>query len=156
MSSITSAVEPAAGPVSPRRGMKRIMGIDVGTRRVGVALSDPLRLFARPLATLSFTTPERLVRDLLEIAAREDVDLVVVGCPEEAGGPEREPARLARRVSALLEENAVPCRLVDESFSSREAESIIHEHGKRRRAYKPKVDQIAAALILKRYLDTLP
>lgn len=131
------------------------MGLDVGTRRVGVALSDPLRLFARPFTTFPFTTPERLVADVLEIAGREDVDLVIIGCPGEAGGPEREPARLARRIRALLEQHAVACRLIDESYSSREAEAVIRAHGKRRRAYKEKVDQIAAALILKRYLDSL-
>ncbi len=135
--------------------MRRILGLDVGSSRVGVALSDPLHLFARPLVTIPFTTPRELAREVLAIAAREDVELVIIGCPEETGGRESEPARLARSVRALLEEKAVSCRLVDESFSSREAEEVIHEHGKHRRAYKGKVDQIAAALILKRYLDSL-
>jgi putative Holliday junction resolvase len=135
--------------------MRRIVGLDVGARRVGVALSDPLRIFARPLVTLPFTTPRRLVRDLEEIIRREDVELVVIGCPAEGGGRESEPARLARAVCALLEERSVACRLVDESYTSREAEEVIHEHGKRRKAYRSKIDQIAAALILKKYLDTL-
>ncbi len=118
-----------------------------------MALTDPLQLFAHPLTTLAFDTIEHLVRDVRRIIERESVELVVIGCPEEGGGRESEPARLARAVRALLEEHAVPCRLVDESYTSREAEAVIHEHGKRRKAYRERIDQIAAAIILKKYLD---
>ncbi len=132
--------------------MGRIASIDLGKKRVGVAVTDPLRIIAQPLLTLRFVTMEKLVRDIHGIIRDKDVDLVLVGIPLRDDGREGEGAAMARRFKARLERDGIACLLRDESFSSREAEDVIHEHGKRRKENREKIDQIAAAVVLREYL----
>jgi putative holliday junction resolvase len=136
--------------------MGRILGLDIGAKRVGVALSDRLHLVARPLTTLAFTSAAALVRDIGQIVKREEVELVLIGLPWETDGRESEPARLAVLVRDLLEKESIPTLFGDESYSSREAEAIMHERGRRRQSYRLELDQYAAAVILQRYLDSRP
>jgi putative Holliday junction resolvase len=135
--------------------MGRILSLDVGKKRVGVAVSDPLKLIAQPFTTLNVSSRQKLIRDVLDIIKKQDVEMVVVGYPLREDGREGESALLARRIHTLLKEQAVVSQLWDESDSSREAEDVIHGHGKHRREYRDKIDQIAAAVILRRYLDAL-
>jgi putative Holliday junction resolvase len=139
-------------PAAERATMGRIACIDLGLKRVGVAVSDPLQLIAQPLATLPYVSLEKLFHDVREIIRTKDVELVLVGIPVREDGREGEGAVMARRFKARLERSGIACLLRDESFSSREAEDVIHEHGKRRKAYREKIDQIAAAVVLREYL----
>jgi putative holliday junction resolvase len=130
----------------------RVLGVDPGSRRVGLALSDPLRTIGSPLSTLPVTSESALIRNLLALCEARAVTLVVIGLPVSANGSEGPGCARARRIAAGLEAAGVPTRLQDESWSSREAETILRETGKNRKNARGKVDAIAASLILSDYL----
>jgi putative Holliday junction resolvase len=140
--------------------MGRIMAVDAGERRVGVALSDESRLLASPLIVLDRGQGLAPVLDALGvIARREGVAQVVVGLPLNADGSEgrqakraREFARTAARVLSL------PVGLWDERLSTRQAEAIVRAQGRntKRLRQKGQIDAIAAAVILQDYLDHQP
>ncbi len=135
----------------PAKG--RVLAVDLGARRVGLALSDPLRLISSPHSTITATSEAGLVRELLKICGEQDVGLVVVGLPVSADGSEGPGCARARRVSAALSETGLATALQDESWSSRDAEVILRQTGKSRRSAPGKIDAIAASLILREYLE---
>lgn len=129
----------------------RSLGLDIGSRRIGVALSDPLGLYAFPLETLPGMSPEEL-RAYVEERAREGVDTVVVGLPRTLGGREGSEARRALAYAGEL--RSLPGLKVvvwDERLSTVEAEKRLREAGKGLRGKK--VDAAAATVILQSYLD---
>ena len=132
----------------------RVLGIDAGERRVGLALSDETRLLATPLRVLSRGARLAPVLDTLaEIVRREGVTLLVVGLPLNADGTAGRQARRARdfaHVAARV--TGVPVIMWDERLSTREAEAIVHAQGRSIRQRKD-LDAIAAAVILQDYLD---
>ncbi len=131
--------------------MSRYLGIDYGTKRIGLAISDDLGLTARPL--------EVVPRGLLEAVLRRiqdeyELESAVVGLPTGLGGHEGESATGARDLAREVEEIlGIPVELVDERFTSRMADSALLESGMRRRDRKATVDKIAAAIILQTFLD---
>jgi putative Holliday junction resolvase len=133
--------------------MGRILALDYGRRRIGLALSDELRLTAAPLTTLERTNRRTDLRRLREIVERHNVALILVGRPLHLDGAESEisaeAARFAARLRAALRR---PVELVDERLSSWAAEELRREiRGTRARSSK-KRDELAAALILRDYL----
>jgi len=136
------------------------MGIDVGDRRVGLAISDATRTLARPLTTLDVVGAEDSVRrvaaEVARLASEEDgLSTIVVGLPVRLDGSANEQtSRVARFVDALKLRTAVPIVTVDERLSSVEAESRIALRTKDWRERKKKLDAAAAAVILQDYLDT--
>ncbi len=130
----------------------RALGVDLGARRVGLALSDPLRMISSPHATIPMATEGALAKTLMDLCAERGVSLVVIGLPLSADGSEGAGCARARRVAASLRACGIVVELQDERWSSREAEEILRETGKRRRTSKEKVDAIAASLILSDYL----
>jgi putative Holliday junction resolvase len=131
----------------------RILGIDLGTRRVGLALSDPRHTFGSPLSTIPFISERSLVEEVVRLCAERDVELIVIGMPYEADGSEGDGCERARRVSERLKERGLATAFQDETWTSREAESALAEAGKTRRTAKEAVDKIAASLILRDYLE---
>jgi len=131
----------------------RAMGVDLGARRVGLALSDPLRIISSPHATIPMTSEHALVQSLKSICAERSITLVVIGLPLSADGSEGAGCARARRVAEALRAGGVAVALQDERWSSRDAEEILRETGKRRQTSKEKVDAIAASLILREYLQ---
>lgn len=132
----------------------RIVGIDGGTKRVGVALSDELGITAQPVATLArkgdLAFLERLRQTLGEISP----DRFVVGLPLRLDGSEGGAARAARRLAALLEEAfGVPVDLWDERLTSIQAERILIDAGVSRKGRRGATDRIAAAILLQSFLD---
>ena len=141
----------------------RTLGIDVGARRIGLALSDPSGTLATPLRTLQ--APGRLAARVAQVSgeidrlAAEEPGLggIVVGLPLDlAGRPGREAARVNAFVAALRRSTALPIALQDERLTSREAERrlALREPDWRRR--KRRLDAAAAAVILQDYLDDAP
>ncbi len=130
----------------------RAMGVDLGARRVGLALSDPLRIISSPHSTIPMTSEAKLVEALKDMCAERSVSLVVIGLPLSADGSEGPGCARARRIAEALRACGVTAKLHDERWSSRDAEEILRETGKRRQASKEKVDAIAASLILSGYL----
>lgn len=131
--------------------MTRALGVDYGTKRIGLALSDAIRMTAQPLEVVSRAN---LAETLRELARRHDIDTVVVGLPTGLSGHEGESASGARLLASEIEETlGLEVVFVDERFTSRMAESVLVESGMRRRGRKQAVDKMAAAIILQTYLD---
>ena len=130
-----------------------MLGIDAGERRVGVALSDELRLLATPVAILDRRNGLAPVLDhLADLARREGVSHVVVGLPLNDDGSEGPQARRARDFARVAQRVLQrPVTMWDERLSTQEAEAIVRgqKGGKRRTA----TDDVAAAVILQDYLD---
>lgn len=132
--------------------MTRALGVDYGTKRIGLALSDEIRLTAQPLDVVSRSTLVEVLRDLVR---EHDIDTVVVGLPTGLNGHEGDSASGARGLAAEIEETmGLEVVFVDEKFTSRMAESALVESGMRRRKRKEAVDKVAAAIILQAYLDS--
>jgi putative pre-16S rRNA nuclease len=137
----------------------RVLGIDVGARRVGLAISDATQTLARPLTTLSVNgRDDAVARVLIEIERRraeeDGLSVIVVGLPLKLDGSTSEQtSRVAAFVEALTARTSLPIVRMDERLSSREAEGrlALHERDWRRR--KTRLDAAAAAVILQDYLD---
>ena len=134
--------------------MARVMALDVGERRVGVALSDAAGRIAAPHDTLANRGLRRLVSRILDICRTQRVSLVVVGLPTQADGTAGSAARLPLRVAAELRAGGIATELWDESFTSDTARGLLAGSLPQRRARRGGVvDRVAAALILRSYLD---
>ena len=133
--------------------MGRILGIDLGTRRVGLALSDPQRTFGSPLATIPFVSEKSLVERILTLCAERDVEVVVLGMPYEADGSEGDGCVRVRKIAHRIGAAGLTTAFQDETLSSHDAENSLRQAGKTRRRAREAVDMIAASLILKDYLE---
>lgn len=134
--------------------MDRIIGIDYGRKRVGIAVSDPLRIFASALDTV----PSAKIIDYLQrYAENETVERFVVGYPVNLDGAPSEAARDVDQFLRLLRKRfpQVPVTLEDERFTSVLAHRAMREGGVKKsgRRDKTAVDKVSAALILQTYLD---
>jgi putative holliday junction resolvase len=137
--------------------MGRIAGIDYGLRRIGVALSDSMKILASPLQTIETGgKPEEAVQRVLTLLSESDVERIVVGLPLMLSGSAGSQAELVRKFIALLR-NATPIEVVewDERLTSRQAERAMQEGGMSRKKRAKRVDAMAAVLILQSYLDAL-
>jgi putative Holliday junction resolvase len=134
--------------------MSRVVGIDLGSRRIGVAVSDGLGLTAQPHATIARHGGVRDLQAIAAVVAEYQAGLVVLGLPLDPEGQEGTAARSARafadRLRAAL---SVPVEMIDESFSTVEAEAILLEADLSRARRKQVIDRLAAAVILQRWLD---
>jgi putative holliday junction resolvase len=137
----------------------RVLGVDVGRRRVGLAISDPSGTLARPLTTWTVTGANdavgRVAAEVTRLSQEEDgLAAIVVGMPSRLDGSESDEGRsVAEFMAALAARVPVPVVGGDERLTSREAESrlAVNERDWRRR--KKKLDAAAAAIILQDYLD---
>jgi putative holliday junction resolvase len=138
----------------------RVAGLDVGERRIGIAISDVTRTLARPVSVLLTSgldgdAVERAVAELQRLAAEEDgLTSLVVGLPRRLdGSPNDMTPRVEAFAAALGVRTALPVVLQDERLTSREAESRLALREKDWRARKKQLDAAAAAIILQDYLD---
>jgi putative holliday junction resolvase len=132
----------------------RVMALDVGTKTIGVAVTDPLRMVAHPVTTVARKGVRKDAELLgLMIARKEGVEVVVVGLPLELDGSEERPARLARQIGeAVREVTGLPVHYTDERYSSVEAERRLIAAGVSRARRKEVIDQAAAVVILESWL----
>lgn len=135
--------------------MSRALGVDLGERRVGLALSDPQRLIAQPYKTLHHSGDLKAVsRELARIVAEQGVTQLVVGWPLRLNGQEGlQTRRVARFVEGLLLCVSAPVARWDERLTTVAAERALLEGDVRRADRKAVVDQVAASLILQGWLD---
>lgn len=134
--------------------MARVMGLDVGGARVGVAISDPSLRLATPVETVAARPESVCMARIATLCAEYGVDRIVVGIPLELSGREGHAVRRTRRfVDALM--RAVTAQIVehDERLTSAQAERVLIEGGMRRADRKDVIDQAAAVLILQSWLD---
>lgn len=133
------------------------MGVDAGTRRVGIALSDELRITASPLTTLQRKDDRSTARAIRDLATRHEVDRIVVGHPLGLDGREQESSRDAEALATAIREAAqVEVVSWDERLTTAQAERALIEGGVRRERRREIIDQVAAALMLQSYLDAAP
>lgn len=133
----------------------RFLGLDVGDKRIGVALSDEMALIASPRETLERKGTKKDVAYLLDLATREGVSEILVGMPfslDGTAGPQAE--KVARFVEALRASAAVPVTTWDERLSTVVAERAMIEADVSRAKRRGALDRVAAALILQSYLDS--
>ena len=131
----------------------RVLALDLGHKRVGVAVSDEMRLTVRPLDPIARTNWKQLVRDVAGLCRHFDVRSVVMGLPLRLDGTEGEAAHEARRLARNLSLSlSLPVDLQDERLTSREAEVNLRGRGFDARQIKERVDGEAAVLILLDYL----
>jgi putative Holliday junction resolvase len=137
----------------------RILAVDVGARRVGLAISDPSRTLARPLETITVSSQTdaiaRVARRIAELDADEDgIATIVVGLPSSLDGTETPQTAAVRAfIARLSEQTALPIVTEDERLTSREAESRLAMDEKDWRKRKIRLDAVAAAVFLQDYLD---
>ena len=134
----------------------KAMGIDYGEARIGVALSDLLKMLASPYITYHTKSAEQDVQFFLELIKKEKVDTLVVGLPYNMQGEEQAIAHKAREFGQNLA-NLSGCKLVllDERMTSVVAEDILRQKYRDWRERKQHLDEVAAMVILQDYLDTL-
>jgi putative Holliday junction resolvase len=132
----------------------RILALDPGERRVGVALSDPDGIMAQPLVQLEPRGRRDLVAAVVRLVEGHGAGRVLVGIPLRTDGTRGEQARRADAVVAALREALkVPVVEWDERFSTQEAEQALREAGVKPRRRRERLDKAAAAVILQAYLD---
>jgi putative Holliday junction resolvase len=135
--------------------MTRVVGIDLGSRRIGVAVSDGLGLTAQPHATLSRHGGVRDLEAIAQVVRQVGADRVVLGLPLSPEGEEGDASRRARAFAEKLAVHlALPVDLVDESFSTVEAEEVLLAADVSRQRRRTVIDKLAAAVILQRWLDS--
>ena len=137
----------------------RYLGLDVGTRRIGVAVSDELGLTAQPVLTLERKSSGGSIsrddlRSLARLCRRFGVAGIVVGNPLHLSGkPSPQGASIQAFAAELGELTGLPIHLQDERLTTREAHRILYEFGRKRQEHRRVVDQVAAAMILQGFID---
>jgi putative Holliday junction resolvase len=133
----------------------RIAGIDHGTVRIGIAITDPERRLASPYENYTRRGPEQDARRMRRLVEEEGVVLFVVGLPIHLDGRESQQSAAARRFGAWLHDiTAVPVEFFDERMTSGEAEGFLLDAGMTRKRRKQRIDMLAAQIILSAYLES--
>ncbi len=132
---------------------KTFLAIDFGTKRVGLAKSDPLGIIASALETLSVKSMRDSVEQVLTVIAEVSPDALVVGYPlHDSGARSTKCDEIDQFIEQIKKQYDGPVHTVDESHTSDEAKGIVQAHGKKTGKKKGRIDRIAAVLILERFL----
>tara|TARA_B110001454_G_scaffold190782_1_gene190147 strand:+ start:449 stop:859 length:411 start_codon:yes stop_codon:yes gene_type:complete len=135
--------------------LNRILGIDYGDVRVGLALSDLTCTIARPFKTLNYNDMDHLLSQLFQISEENKVNKIVVGIPYNMKGDDTKQTTKVRDFIFILEQKiGYKVDIIDERLTSSEAEKFLHQMNIKTGFNKDKIDKIAASIILQEYLDT--
>jgi len=133
----------------------RILGLDIGDRRIGVAISDPEETLASPLTVILRNSDEEAVKAIVELIERYQVARVIVGLPRHLSGKlGRQAAKVQNFITKLSEQTEVPVETRDEWLSTIAASRLLREAGIKNEKQKTKRDAVAAAFVLQGYLDS--
>lgn len=134
----------------------RYMAVDLGTKRIGIAVSDPDGMFASPLTVITRKGGGQDLRTVVELASDYDVETMVVGLPVNLRGEQSVAAENAQKEIAQLRKLAeIPVETYDERLTSAAANKSMQQSGMGREDRKDKVDKVAAAMLLQSYLDKI-
>jgi len=134
----------------------RILALDHGTRRIGVALSDELKMIASPLEYIPAEPFADFLKRLKEIISAKEVELILVGMPRNMDGSYGPAAlKVQEFIGVLKEAVTIPIKTLDERLTTVQAQRFLIQGNVRRDKRKEKVDKTAAALLLQSYLDSL-
>jgi putative Holliday junction resolvase len=132
----------------------RILGLDHGTKRIGVAVSDELKMIAQPLEFIPAEPLAGLLARLKALVCQKEVELIVVGLPRNMDGSYGPAAQKVQDFVAVLKTAvAIPIQTLDERLTSVQANRILLQGNVRREKRKEQVDKMAAAILLQSYLD---
>lgn len=133
------------------------MALDLGRRRIGVAVSDATRTIAAAYGVIKHKSRHEDFARYREIIAEEEITLLVVGLPTRSDGSDSDTAVWVRQYMAAFQKTIdIPVKFWDESFTTLQAEESLALRGKRGKKAKERVDAVAAAFILQSYLDAQP
>ena len=132
---------------------KRIIALDVGDRRIGIAVSDPLGITAQPIETYTRIGYGPDSKHIAELAAKYDTDQILCGLPRNMDGTQGFQVEKVREFAGKLEEKGLVISYYDERMTTMIAEGALLEGNVRREDRKKKVDMVAAVMILQSYLD---
>ena len=134
--------------------MSRLLCIDYGSKNIGLAISDNLKIFSRPYNIISNIGYENFVISLKEIIKKEEIEKIILGLPFNlSGNMTQKTEEILGILEKLKEDLDIPIIGYDESFSSVEAKEIASANGKKTSIKK--IDDIAASVILKNYMENL-
>lgn len=134
----------------------RIMAIDYGDQRIGIAVSDAMAILVGDAWTMKEWKMERAVKKIAEEVKSRGVGLIVLGLPKNMDGTEGERAAISREFGAMLQEaTGLEVKFWDERRSSIEAHAILHANGRKEKDHRKSVDAVAASLMLEGYLRSL-
>ena len=134
----------------------RILALDYGTKRIGLAISDQLKLFAKPLATIPNTGFPEVLSAVQQIIQTQSVEYLVIGMPYAIDGSYTPKTMETEEFADMMKESlGIPVYTWDERYSSQEAEAELKCKGKSWQEARKMVDAVAAAMILKSYLENL-
>lgn len=132
----------------------RILAVDHGEKRIGLALSDPTGTLASPLTVLKHVSRLLDAAQVANLAAENEAELIVVGQSfDEEGEPNLAGRRAAKFAEALREQTQIPVQLFDESFSTQDARTTVIELGYSRKKRAGHHDSLAAVMILRSYIE---
>ena len=133
--------------------MGRLLAIDYGTRRVGLALSDPLKMIANPYQTILNKSENNLILEIERIIDAEDVEQTIIGLPLGMAGQITEQTKKVEEFADKLTARGIAIEYEDERWSSVAAKRSMKEQNIKSGYNKELVDQTAAAIFLQQYLD---
>ena len=134
----------------------RVLGLDLGQKRIGVAVSDEDASIAFPSGAIESRGPKKDVKAVLELIEERAIGRVVVGLPRHLDGREGPEAEAARAFAdALHRASGLPVETLDERWTTVEAERVLHAQGRKKKKQRAVVDSVAASIILSTYLDLL-
>ena len=132
----------------------RILAVDHGEKRIGLALSDPTATIASPLQVIKHTTRLMDAAQVANLASENNVELIIIGQSfDEEGKPNLAGRRAANFADVLKEQTDIPVELVDEFFSTQDARSTVIEMGLPRKKRRGHHDALAAVMILRSYIE---
>ena len=131
----------------------RIAAVDFGTKRIGIAISDPARIIASPYENFDRGSVAHDVQRFMKLVSEEEITLFVIGLPLHMSGDESQKSKEARAFGKWLgEATGVPIEFFDERFSSQEADVVLDAAGATKKKRKLRRDMLAAQVILTNYL----
>ena len=133
--------------------MGRALGIDFGTKRVGLALSDRSNMIASPYKTLNYVSEKDLITQLEIIISKNDIEILVLGLPINMKGEDTAQTIMVRDFKEILSALRIPIVYEDERLSSVSAINSLMLQNVKTGHNKPEIDKTAAAIILQQYLD---
>ncbi len=134
--------------------MARILALDYGSVRVGVALSDPLGLTAQAQETLAPKSKSELMQKLFDLIKNHEVETIVLGHPLNMDGSRGPKALEIEEFAETLKQRfSLPVNLWDERLTTRQAQNTMRETNTRTKGHKPRLDALAAVFLLQSYLD---
>ena len=135
----------------------RVLALDVGEKRIGLAMSDPLWSTAQPLDTLNVRSHGQVLGQLAQLVSDQDVSLVVAGLPVHRDGSESDQSEKVRTFAEKVAlKTTRPVIFFDERSTTREAERVLLQAGLRRKKRRNNRDKLAAVLILTYFLSSIP